>query len=282
MRIRNAFRPNRLGCAAIFALAIGAAAASSTAQAQNDYTAINVSDGGTITGTVKWGGPVPRVPKLPVTKDVKLCDPDSLKTRDLERLVIGSDNGVANTVVFLRDISKGKPMDLSEERQHLDQNTCRYVPHILIVPMGGKLQIKSTDPVLHTVQMSGAASNNIPFPFQNTYIPVSLPRNGIVELKCNAGHVWMNANLLVVRHPYYAVTDEHGSFKLTDVPEGEYEIVAWHEGWQILSEAKTLDVAAQAEVKRPIYSSPSTWARKVAVKPGATAEVNFTIGEKKE
>jgi hypothetical protein len=202
--------------------------------------------------------------------------------RDLERLEIDSDGGVANTVVFLRDVTKGKAMDLPDAREHLDQKTCRYVPHIMIVPQGGKLQIKSSDPVLHTVQMTGAASNNIPFPFQNQFIPVSLPRNGVVELKCNAGHVWMNANVIVVKHPYYAVTDEHGFFKITDVPAGEYEIVAWHEGWQILSEAKVLDVAAQTAVKRPIYSSPSTWAKKVDVKPGQSSEVNFTISEKKE
>jgi hypothetical protein len=252
------------------------------AGAQSDYTAITVDNGGTITGTVKWVGPVPKIPKLPVTKNAELCDPDSLKVRDLERLEIDSDEGVANTVVFLRDVSKGKAMDLPDARQHMDQKTCRYVPHIMLVPQGGKLQIKSSDPVLHTVQMTGAASNNIPFPFQNQFIPVSLPRNGVVELKCNAGHVWMNANVIVVKHPYYAVTDEHGFFKLTDVPPGDYEIVAWHEGWQILSEAKVLDVASQTEVKRPMYSAPSTWAKKVSVKPGQSSEVNFTMSEKKE
>jgi hypothetical protein len=252
------------------------------AQAQSDYTAITVENGGTITGTVKWTGPIPKIPKLPITKNAELCDPDSLKVRDLERLEIDADGGVANTVVFLRDVTKGKPMDLPDAREHLNQKTCRYVPHIMLVPQGGKLQIKSSDPVLHTVQMTGAASNNIPFPFQNQYIPVSLQRNGVVELKCNAGHVWMNANVIVVKHPYYAVTDEHGFFKLTDVPQGDYEIVAWHEGWQILSEAKVLDVAAQTEVKRPMYSSPSTWAKKVDVKSGQSSEVNFTMSEKKE
>src|ERR1700723_4330386 len=252
------------------------------AQAQSDYTAITVENGGTVAGTVKWTGPIPKIPKLPVTKNADLCDPDSLKVRDLERLEIDSDGGVANAVVFLKDVTKGKAMDLSDAREHLDQKTCRYVPHIMIVPQGGKLQIKSSDPVLHTVQMTGAASNNIPFPFQNQFIPVTLPRNGVVELKCNAGHVWMNANLLVVKHPYYAVTDEHGDFKLTDVPPGEYEIVAWHEGWQILSEAKVLDVGAQVEVKRPIYSTPEVWTKKVSVKAGKPIVVDFAISEKHE
>jgi hypothetical protein len=253
------------------------------AAAQADYTPITVENGGTITGNVKWTGPAPKIPRLPITKNVDVCDPQLQKTRDLERLEINSDgNGVANTVVFLRGVTRGKPMDLPEARQTLDQHTCRYIPHILLVPQGGTLKVKSSDPVLHTVQMFGSATNNIPFPFQNQFIPVALPRNGVVELKCNAGHVWMNANLLVVKHPYYAVTDEHGDFKLTDVPPGEYEIVAWHEGWQILSEAKVLDVGAQVEVKRPLYSTPVTWTKKVEVKGGEPVVVDFSISEKHE
>jgi len=266
----------RLVAAAFLFILFGA----SSASAQSDYTAIKVDDGGTITGTVKWSGPTPKAPKLPITKDASVCDPESHKVRDLERLEIGADGGVANTVVFLKNITKGKAMDLPEARGHLDQKNCRYVPHIMLVPQGGNLEAKSSDPVLHTVHMTGAASNNIPFPMQNQVIPVNLPRNGVVELKCNAGHVWMNAEILIVNHPYYAVTDAHGSFKLTDVPPGEYEIEAWHEGWQNMSEESVLDVAAQVRVKRPVYSPPQTWAKKVKVKPGETAEVNFAISAK--
>jgi len=266
----------RLVAAAFLFIFFGA----SSASAQSDYTAIKVDDGGTITGTVKWSGPTPKAPKLPITKDASVCDPESHKVRDLERLEIGADGGVANTVVFLKNITKGKAMDLPEARGHLDQKNCRYVPHIMLVPQGGNLEAKSSDPVLHTVHMTGAASNNIPFPMQNQVIPVNMPRNGVVELKCNAGHVWMNAEILIVNHPYYAVTDAHGSFKLTDVPPGEYEIEAWHEGWQNMSEESVLDVAAQVRVKRPVYSPPQTWAKKVKVKPGETAEVNFAISAK--
>ena len=253
------------------------------AAAQSDYTVIDVQNGGAIAGVVKWSGPIPKIPKLPITKNPEICDPESLKTRDLERLLINPDgNGVANTVVYLRGITKGKAFDLPEAREQLNQKTCRYVPHIMIVPQGKPLKIESSDPVLHTVQMFGVSTNNIPFPFQNQFIPVMMNHNGVVELKCNAGHVWMNANVLVVKHPYYAVTDEHGAYKLSDVPPGEYEIVAWHEGWQVESEAKVLDVGAQVEVRRPIYSQPATWAKKVTVKPGEPTVVDFTISEKRE
>jgi hypothetical protein len=266
--------------AGIFALVIAFCA--NRAAAQADYTPITVQDGGAIAGVVKWTGPTPKVPKLPITKNTDVCDPDSQKTRDLERLVIDDDGGVANTVVYLRGITKGKPMDMPEAREQLNQKTCRYVPHIMLVPQGTALKIESSDPVLHTVQMFGASTNNVPFPFQNQFIPVSMQHNGVVELKCNAGHVWMNANVLVVKHPYYAVTDAHGAYKLSDVPPGEYEIVAWHEGWEILSEAKVLDVGAQVEVKRPMYSAPVTWTKKVTVKPSEPTVVDFTISEKHE
>ncbi len=266
---------------AILGLAICLVAVSygSQAAAQTDYTVIAVDNGGTISGTVRWSGPIPRIPRLPITKNTDVCNPDSERTRDLERLVIEPDGGVANTVVFLKDISQGKAMDLPEARQHLDQKSCRYVPHIVLVAQGGNLQVKSSDPILHTVHMSGAVSNNIPFPFQDQYIPVTMRRSGVVDLKCNAGHVWMNAEAIVVKQPYYAVTDDHGFFTLTDVPPGEYEIEAWHEGWRVVSEERVLDVASQVEVSRPIYSAPVTWVKKVVVKPGQTSEVQFTISE---
>ncbi|MGA7853197.1 MAG: carboxypeptidase regulatory-like domain-containing protein [Candidatus Acidiferrales bacterium] len=268
---------------AVCIFAVAALVFAGHAAAQSDYTVIDVQNGGAIAGVVKWSGPIPKIPKLPITKNPDICDPESLKTRDLERLLINSDgNGVANTVVYLRGITKGKAMDLPEARETLNQKTCRYVPHIMIVPQGKPLRIESSDPVLHTVQMFGVSTNNIPFPFQNQFIPVMMNHNGVVELKCNAGHVWMNANVLVVKHPYYAVTDDHGAYKLSDVPPGEYEIVAWHEGWQVESEAKVLDVGAQVEVKRPIYSQPVTWAKKVTVKPGEPTVVDFTISEKHE
>jgi hypothetical protein len=262
-----------------FLLVATVCAFSSGAAGQTSYKTIKVDSPGTISGVVKWTGATPKIPKLPITKNPDVCDPESKKTRDLERLLIDSDGGVANTVIYLRDVTEGKAMDLPPAFQHLDQKDCRYVPHILIVPEGSPLQIRSSDPLLHTVHMAGAASNNVPFPFQNQDIQIPMRRSGVIDLKCNAGHVWMNAEVLVVKHPYYAITDEHGSYELKDVPPGEYEIEAWHEGWGIVREESVLDVSAQKEVHRPIYSEPKTWIKKVSVHGDKTSHVDFSISE---
>jgi hypothetical protein len=268
------------GMGFVFVVLCWGLAAAPRASAQGSYVVIAVDDPGTIQGVVRWSGPEPRIPKLPITKNADICDPENTKTRDLERLEISSGGGVANTVVYLKDIFKGKAMEIPDERWHLDQRNCRYVPHIMVVADGSALQIKSSDPILHTVHMTGAASNNIPFPFQGQYISAVMREAGVVNLKCNAGHVWMNAEVMVVKNPYFAVTDAEGNFKITDVPPGEYEIEAWHEGWRIISEESVLDVSSQVEVKRPIYSSPETWDKKVAVKGGQTSTVDFALSER--
>jgi len=255
-------------------------AAVSKAPAQSGYTVVPVTNGGTITGTVKWSGPEPKGLDVPVNKDPDICDPESRKEKNLERLVVGPDGGVANTIVYLKNISRGKAMNLPAPRRSLDQKHCQYEPHILLVPQTAELAMKSSDAVLHTVHMDGAASFNLPFPFTDRVVTRNMNTPGLVNLRCNGGHVWMNAEMMVVSHPYYAVTDQNGRFELTDVPPGDYEVVAWHEGWHVLGRENALDVFSQKTIQRAIFSEPRTWERAVTVHAGHDALVNFVISQK--
>jgi hypothetical protein len=248
--------------------------------AQSDYKVITVTDGGTISGTVKWSGPVPPPLDFPITKDPQICDPDSKKNIELERLIIGPKGGVANTVIYLKDVRAGKPMDLPGPRRHLDQKHCRYIPHILLVPQQGTLGMMSSDATLHTIHMDGAASFNLPFPFPGRVSSRTMETPGLINLRCNGGHVWMNAEMMVVSHSYYAVTDESGSFEFTDVPQGTYEIVAWHEGWKLLGRGHAFDVLTQRSVDRPLFSEPRTWQRPVTVNGNQVSTVTFSISNK--
>jgi hypothetical protein len=255
------------------------AAATFTA-AQTGYRVIPVTDGGNISGTVKWSGPAPRELDFPITKDAQICDPDGKKTVSLERLIIGPEGGVANTIVYLNNISAGKAMDLPEQKRHLDQRSCRYVPHLLLVPQNTDLQMQSSDAILHTIHMDGAATYNLPFPFANRVNSRTMPAPGLVNLRCNGGHVWMNAEIMVVPHPYYAVTDESGRFRFTGVPPGTYQIVAWHEGWGLAGKEQAYDVLTEHAVQRPIFTEPKTWDKSVRVSANQSSTINFVIGNK--
>ena len=256
-------------------------AAAAVAFSQSDYKVVTVSDGGTISGTVKWSGPVPRALTFPVTKDPKVCDPDSNKTSDLERLIVGPQGGVANTIVYLKNISRGKAMDLPEQRRHLDQKNCRYVPHILLVPEKAILDMKSSDATLHTIHMDGAATYNLPFPLPDRVSSRPMPAAGLVHLRCNGGHVWMNAEMMVVTHPYYAVTDETGNFQFTDVPPGTYQVVAWHEGWGLAGKEQAYDVLTERSVQRPVFTEARTWEKSVTVTANQSGTIDFVISNAK-
>ena len=91
--------------------------ATPAARSQSTYQVVSVADGGTIGGVVKWNGERPKALTLPVTKDSATCDPEKAGTKNLERLEIAPDGGVANTVIFLRGVAKGKAWDLPESRR---------------------------------------------------------------------------------------------------------------------------------------------------------------------
>ena len=47
-------------------------------------------------------------------------------------------------------------------------------------------------------------------------------------IKCDV-HPWMKAWIMVADHPYFAITDENGYYKIDNIPEGNYEVVFWQE-----------------------------------------------------
>ena len=66
---------------------------------------------------------------------------------------------------------------------------------------------------------------NLALPNQDQRIPTELKRAGDVRVDCDA-HGWMEGWIYVVDNPYYAITGADGKFSITDVPPGDYKLVA--------------------------------------------------------
>src|SRR5215469_4376084 len=109
------------------------------------------ADGGTISGTVKYGGTPPTPKKVEVTKDKDVC---GLKPHFEEDLEVDSSGGIANAVVILKD-AKGtsKPGEVT-----FDQKGCDYVPHVLAFPAGSTVDIVNTDGILHNIHTYSTAN----------------------------------------------------------------------------------------------------------------------------
>jgi hypothetical protein len=142
------------------------------------------------------------------------------------------------------------------------------------------LDMKSSDATLHTIHMDGAASFNLPFPFPDRVSSRTMPATGLIHLRCNGGHVWMNAEMMVVSHPYYAVTDESGRFEFTNVPSGTYQVVAWHEGWRLAGKEQAFDVLTERSVQRPVFTEAKTWDKSVTVIGNQVSTINFVISDR--
>ena len=59
-------------------------------------------------------------------------------------------------------------------------------------------------------------------------IKMKLAETAPIDVKCDI-HSWMSAKWLVVDHPYAAVTDADGKFKIEKLPIGQHKFRVWHE-----------------------------------------------------
>ena len=190
------------------------------------YEAAAVGNGGTIVGTVKFLGQAPVRKKVKVTRNKEVCGKEA---KFSESLIVGSNGGVQNAVLYLTDIGKGKKFDASSNLQ-LDQRGCQFRPHVFIVPAGKSFDLINSDGILHNFRTT-ATKNPILNKAQPKFkkkLKIKIDKPEIIHANCDV-HEWMHAWLIVAEHPYYVLTDENGSFKIGDVPPGTYTLQLWHE-----------------------------------------------------
>ena len=202
-----------------------------------------VSDGGTITGVVKFKGAAPAPKKLEVTKDKEVC----AKSAKNDPTLIVSGGNLVNAVVSITDIKKGKKME--PQKVTLDQNGCEYKPHVLAFVAGSTVEVLNPDGILHNVHSYSKVNSpfNMAQPKFKKTLTVKLDKPEVVSVKCDV-HGWMSAWLFAAENPYFSVTDNSGSFKLTDVPAGTYNVEVWHETLGKVSQKVTVKAKEEAKV----------------------------------
>jgi plastocyanin len=202
----------------------GAALLMVPAGAMAQYAGGPVSDGGSISGTVKLKGNAPAPKKLDVNKDKEVCG----KTPKEDQSLVVSGGNIANAVITITDIKKGKAAET--KKVTLDQKGCEYHPHVLAFPAGTTVEILNPDGILHNVHSYSKANSpfNVAQPKFKKAMEQKIDKPETIEVKCDV-HSWMHGWLVATPNPYFAVTDKSGNFKLTDVPAGTYTVEVWHE-----------------------------------------------------
>ncbi|HZX94987.1 MAG TPA: carboxypeptidase regulatory-like domain-containing protein [Myxococcales bacterium] len=174
-----------------------------------------------LTGRVTVSGsPVPRV--VQVNVDKKFCGIE----RAAAELEVSATGGLANAVVSLENPPPGNMQGLPTDVD-VQQQGCTYVPHIVLLPPGGAMRFLNSDPIAHQVRLVGTETAQNAIQTKNAVLTRRFSTPGEYAVRCDL-HPWMSAWAVVMKHRYYAVTDEDGRFKLS-VPPGQYTLRVWHE-----------------------------------------------------
>lgn len=201
---------------------------------------------GTITGRVRFQGEAPAAPPVHAHHDPTVCGAGGMVPD--EGLVVGADGALANVVVVLQGVTD--PGSPPAARSTLDQQACRFVPHVQSVDAGTTLAITSSDPILHNVHafLGKRTAFNLAIPVAGQVIERRLDEPGILRIRCDSGHDWMSAYVAVVAHRFHATTTADGRFTLPPVAAGEYTLRAWHERLGAVEQKVTVTAGGAAEV----------------------------------
>ncbi len=208
--------------------ALAVVATASLAGRAAAYEAIAVTDGGTLSGTVTIEGTAPPPAKIEVTKDPEVCGKES-KEKVNPSLLVGQGGGIANVVVTVK-AAKGKKLEVPAEHPVFDQKTCEFHPHVLVFPAGSTIDVKNSDGILHNIHTTSTVnpSQNQAQPKFKPLIQIKVEKPETIAIKCDV-HGWMSGYWVATDTPYVAVTDASGSFKIADLPPGDYDVELWQE-----------------------------------------------------
>jgi hypothetical protein len=214
---------------------------------------------GTLTGKVTLEGAAPDLAAKDADikkameanqQDGKFClsgPPDEINQQQWR---IGKDKGVQYVFVWLQP-PQGKffKVDMNKKTWKdevvIDQPHCAFKPHAVVLfpgapdpakpselkPSGQKFVVKNSAPMNHNTAWKGGvnAGDNKIIKSKDSLTVELQPDPDPVMIHCDI-HKWMDAVARVFDHPYAAVTNEDGSYKIENVPAGvELNIVVWHE-----------------------------------------------------
>ncbi|HHT9117523.1 MAG TPA: hypothetical protein ACFYD1_02735 [Candidatus Hypogeohydataceae bacterium YC38] len=145
------------------------------------------------------------------------------------RLLTGGT--LKDAVVYIKEIPHGK--EFTKEIPTLEEKDGVFHPHVLVIPVGGTVELRNTDSEMHNLhsyaQKNASFNEGIPSQGEPIYRRFNFPE--IVKIGCDI-HREMSAWIVVRDNPYYSITGEEGGYEISNIPPGQYKLGLWHESLQ--------------------------------------------------
>jgi plastocyanin len=139
----------------------------------------------------------------------------------------------ANVVVWLTPTERSAaeaalPTELRKQPQIVQRHKT-FEPHVLVVPVGTKVQFPNQDPFFHNIfSLYDGKRFDLGLYEAGSARSVLFDRRGVSFLFCNI-HAEMSAVVVAVDTPYFGLSDHAGNVTIRNVPSGRYELNVWYE-----------------------------------------------------
>lgn len=205
------------------------AAPAATAAAASGGSTVDAAQAGEVTGKIVLEGTPGKNAAIKMNAD-PVCLREN-KGAQMQEFFVGEAGVLGNVFVYVKDGLGNYTYDKPTTPVKLDQQGCRYHPHVFGIMVGQEFDIVNSDPTLHNIHAIPKDNQefNTAQPIQNMKTThVFTAKEVMVPFKCDV-HGWMNAYVGVLDHPYYSVSGQDGKFDIKTLPAGTYTLEAWHE-----------------------------------------------------
>jgi plastocyanin len=258
MRLRNTW-VGLLGITLATTLACGGGQETSSTAAKPESPSatpagqkVDTATAGDVKGVAMLDGAAPKNEPIKMNADPVCVKQTAGSPQSQETFMVGKDGkSLGNVFVYVKDgLSPDYSFDVPTESAKIDQQNCRYHPHVFGMRVGQKLEIVNSDPTLHNIHAMPKANTefNNGQPIQGMKMDHTFTAKEVmVPFKCDV-HGWMNAYVGVLDHPFFAVTDEDGKFDIKGLPPGTYTIEAWHEKGGTVTQSVTVGPSESKDI----------------------------------
>lgn len=186
--------------------------------------------------------------RVTITIPVSTAPPSgAYGARRVERPAARTGSELSNVVVFVQNAPTALPLPVTRARILQENET--FIPRVVAITRGSAVDFPNGDPFFHDVfSLSRSATFDLgSYPKGQTKSHV-FRRAGLVKVYCHI-HSHMTASIMVFDHPFFTIPKPDGTFSLDAIPEGTYQVSAWHERIGQHSQSVRIEAGRTSEIQ---------------------------------